>query len=70
MSIGIYAFNNLIIDRMKTLSYLLKIPLLCSLGFFVSCISEDKYEVPEPEFYLEKPVEADVLAGTIQKAIG
>ncbi len=27
-------------------------------------------EVPEPEFYLEKPVEADVLAVTIQKAIG
>jgi twitching motility two-component system response regulator PilH len=27
-------------------------------------------EVPEPELYLEKPVEADVLAGAIQKAIG
>jgi twitching motility two-component system response regulator PilH len=27
-------------------------------------------EVPEPEFYLEKPVEADVLAETIKKVIG
>ena len=27
-------------------------------------------EVPEPEFDLEKPVEADLLAATIQKAIG
>ncbi len=26
--------------------------------------------VPEPDFYLEKPVEADVLAETIKKAIG
>jgi twitching motility two-component system response regulator PilH len=26
--------------------------------------------VPEPEFYLEKPVDADVLAETIKKAIG
>jgi twitching motility two-component system response regulator PilH len=26
--------------------------------------------VPEPEFYLEKPVEAEVLADTIRKAIG
>ena len=26
--------------------------------------------VPEPEFYLEKPVEADVLADHIKKAIG
>jgi two-component system, OmpR family, phosphate regulon response regulator PhoB len=26
--------------------------------------------IPEPEFYLEKPVEADVLAETIKKAIG
>jgi two-component system phosphate regulon response regulator PhoB len=26
--------------------------------------------VPEPEFYLEKPVEAEKLAETIQKAIG
>jgi twitching motility two-component system response regulator PilH len=26
--------------------------------------------VPEPDFYLEKPVEADVLAETIRKAIG
>jgi len=26
--------------------------------------------VPEPDFYLEKPVDADVLAETIQKAIG
>jgi len=27
-------------------------------------------DVPEPEFYLEKPVEADLLAATIKKAIG
>jgi twitching motility two-component system response regulator PilH len=27
-------------------------------------------DVPEPDFYLEKPVEADVLADTIRKAIG
>lgn len=27
-------------------------------------------DVPAPEFYLEKPVEADVLAATIEKAIG
>lgn len=27
-------------------------------------------DVPEPEFYLEKPVEADVLAAAIKKAIG
>ncbi len=26
--------------------------------------------VPEPEFYIEKPVDADVLAATIKKAIG
>jgi twitching motility two-component system response regulator PilH len=26
--------------------------------------------VPEPDFYLEKPVDADVLAETIKKAIG
>jgi twitching motility two-component system response regulator PilH len=26
--------------------------------------------VPEPEFYLEKPVDAEVLAETIKKAIG
>lgn len=26
--------------------------------------------VPEPEFYMEKPVDADVLAATIKKAIG
>jgi twitching motility two-component system response regulator PilH len=26
--------------------------------------------VPEPDFYLEKPVDADILAETIQKAIG
>jgi len=26
--------------------------------------------VPEPDFYLEKPVDADVLAETIRKAIG
>jgi twitching motility two-component system response regulator PilH len=26
--------------------------------------------VPEPEFYIEKPVDADVLAATIRKAIG
>jgi two-component system, OmpR family, phosphate regulon response regulator PhoB len=27
-------------------------------------------EVPEPEFYLEKPVEAEVLKATIKKIIG
>jgi twitching motility two-component system response regulator PilH len=27
-------------------------------------------QVPEPEFYLEKPVDADVLAATIKKTIG
>jgi len=27
-------------------------------------------DIPEPELYLEKPVEADVLAATIKKAIG
>lgn len=27
-------------------------------------------DVPEPELYLEKPVEADVLAAAIKKAIG
>ena len=26
--------------------------------------------IPEPEFYIEKPVDADVLAETIRKAIG
>jgi two-component system, OmpR family, phosphate regulon response regulator PhoB len=27
-------------------------------------------QIPEPEFYIEKPVDADVLAATIKKAIG
>jgi two-component system, OmpR family, phosphate regulon response regulator PhoB len=27
-------------------------------------------QIPEPEFYIEKPVDADVLAATIRKAIG
>jgi len=27
-------------------------------------------QVPEPEFYLEKPVDADILAATIKKTLG